>query len=101
MAEVVWTEPALGQLDAIIEFIALDKAGAATRVAQRIFSATDHLESFVRLGRSIPEFPHKDYRQVWLKPCWLYYRIDDETPIILHVRRAEQLFRLEELFIDD
>jgi plasmid stabilization system protein ParE len=101
MAEVIWTEPALGQLEAIVEFIALDKPEAAQRVAQRIFAATDNLESFLRLGRSIPEFSHRDYRQVWMKPCWIYYRIQEDRIVILHVRRAEQLFRPDELLSDD
>ena len=101
MAEVVWAEPALGQLEAIVEFVALDKPEAAKRVAQRVFAATDNLESFVRLGRTIPEFPHKNYRQVWLKPGWIYYRIEDKQVVVLHVRRAEQLFRAEELLSDD
>lgn len=97
MAEVTWTEPALAQLQAILEYIALDKQEAAEAVAKRVFAITDRLASFPKVGRSIPEFPHRDYRQLWAKPCWLYYRIEDGRVIILHVRRAEQLFRTEEL----
>ena len=101
MAEVIWSEPALAQLEAIIEVIALDKPEAAAAVTNRVFAATDNLSSFLRLGRPIPEFPHKNYRQVWIKPCWLYYRIDDERVYVLHVRRAEKMFRLSELLEDD
>lgn len=100
MVEVIWTEPALAQLDAIVAFIALDKPASAEAVVHRIFSATDNLKSFLRLGRPIPEFTHKNYRQVWLKPCWLYYRIEKESVIILHVRRAEQFFQTNDLLID-
>jgi toxin ParE1/3/4 len=32
MAKLIWTEPALAQLDAIAEFIALDKPEAAKAV---------------------------------------------------------------------
>lgn len=66
-----------------------------------MFTATDRLASFPKLGRSIPEFPHKSYRQVWAKPCWIYYRGDDDRSLILHVRRTEQLFRVEELLKED
>lgn len=97
MAEVIWTEPALAQLDAIVQFIALDKPNVAEAVVQRIFRTTDHLESFLRLGRRIPEFAHKNYRQVWIKPCWLYYRIEGKAAVILHVRRAEQLLQIDDL----
>jgi toxin ParE1/3/4 len=97
MAEVIWTEPALAQLQAILEFIALDKLEAAETVAKRVFAITDRLASFPKLGRPIPEFPHRNYRQLWARPCWLYYRIEDGRVIILHVRRSEQLFRTEDL----
>lgn len=100
MAKIAWTEPALAQLESIIDFIALDKPEAARAVAARIFAATDKLERFLRLGRPMPEFPHKSYRQVWIKPCWLYYRLGENAVYILHVRRAEKPFRTEDL-IDD
>jgi plasmid stabilization system protein ParE len=100
MAEVIWTGPALAQLGAIIEFIALDKPEAAEAVVHRVFSATDNLKSFLRLGRMVPEFPHEDYRQVWSKPCWLYYRIESEKAVLLHVRRADHFFHPDELLSD-
>ena len=101
MAEVVWSAPALLQLEAIIEFIALDKPEAAKAVALRIIDKTDHLERFLRLGRPIVEFPRKEYRQMWIKPCWLYYRNDGGNVYILHVRRAEKPLRIDDLIADD
>jgi plasmid stabilization system protein ParE len=101
VAKVIWSEPALAQLESIVDFIALDKPEAARAVATRVFSATDQLESFIRLGRPIQEFDHKNYRQVWVKPCWIYYRTDGESIYILHVRRAEKLLKIEDLIADD
>jgi len=97
MAEVIWSDPATDQLDAIAAYIALDKPDAARGVVRRVFDATDRLEHFKKLGRGVPEFPHPNYRQVWIRPCWIYYRIDGEDVRILHVRRAEQPFRIEDL----
>lgn len=71
MAQIAWAAPALLQLEAIIEFLALDKPKAAKAVALRSIDTTDSLERFLRLGRPIREFPRKNYRQVWSKPCWL------------------------------
>jgi toxin ParE1/3/4 len=101
VAKIVWSTPALLQLEAIIEFIALDKPEAAKAVATRIIDATDHLERFLVLGRPIREFAYKNYRQIWTKPCWLYYRIDDGNVYILHARRAEKQLRVEDLIADD
>jgi toxin ParE1/3/4 len=97
MAKVIWTEPALAQLELIIGYIALDKPEAARAVVGRIFAVTDHIAQFVRMGKPIPGFPHKNYRQVWINPCWLYYRLDQDAVYILHVRRAETLCRVEDL----
>ena len=101
MAKVVWSEPAFAQLESILGYIALDKPDAARAVAVRIFAATDHLEHLLRLGRPIREFEHKHYRHVWIKPCWLYYRIHEDSVFILHVRRAEKPFSIKDLIADD
>lgn len=101
MAKVVWSAPALLQLESIIEFIALDKPEAARAVAARIVATTDRLERFLILGRPIKEFAHKSYRQVWIKPCWLYYRVKEGNVHILHVRRGERPLRIEDLVADD
>jgi len=101
MAKVVWSEPALLQLEAIVGFIALDKPDAAKAVAARIIKITDHLEQFLLLGRPIPGFTYKNFRQVWIKPCWLYYRIGNGDVYILHARRAEKPLRVEDLIVDD
>ncbi len=97
MAGVIWAEPALQQLDAIASYIALDKPEAAQGVVRRIFEATDRLNHFKKIGRKSPEFPHRNYRQVWIHPCWIYYRIDGDTIRILHVRRAERPLNTEDL----
>ncbi len=46
MAEIVWTEPALQQLDAIAEYIALDNPVAARHLVERVFSKVERLQDF-------------------------------------------------------
>jgi toxin ParE1/3/4 len=101
MAKVIWTEAALAQFEAILDFIALDKPEAARAIAARTITALDHLERFVQLGRPIPEFPHEGYHQVWIKPCWLYCRCSGNVVTVLHVRRAEKPLSLEYLLDED
>ena len=50
MAQVIWTEPAPSDLNAIAEYIALDKPSAAASLVQKVFSSTDRLNSFQSLG---------------------------------------------------
>jgi plasmid stabilization system protein ParE len=101
MGKVILTEPALAQFEAIVDFIALDKPEAARVTTTRIFLALDQLGDFAHLGRPIREFPHPGYRQIWIKPCWFYYRLSEGTITILHVRRAEKPLSIEYLLNED
>ena len=40
MARLIWTEPALNDLETIAEYIALDKPDAAKKYVQRVFERT-------------------------------------------------------------
>ena len=44
MAEVIWTEPALQELDAIAEYIVLDNPAAASHLVQDVFDKTERLD---------------------------------------------------------
>ncbi len=46
MAEVIWAEPALQELDAIAEYIALDNPAAASDSVKAVFDKTERLENF-------------------------------------------------------
>lgn len=37
MAEIIWTEPALADLDAIADYISLDNPEAARKLVQNVF----------------------------------------------------------------
>ena len=55
MAEVICTEPALNDLDAIADYVALDDPGAARAVVRRIFAHVDQLASHPDSGSKPPE----------------------------------------------
>ncbi len=101
MAEIIWSHPALAQLEELANYIALDKPAAARAVVRKVFATTSQLEHFQRLGRPIPEFRHRNYGQIWLPPCWIYYRLNEEKVYILHVRRAERPLRTDDFFESD
>ena len=44
MAEIIWAEPALSDLDTIANYIALDNPEAARRLVRKIFEHVGHLE---------------------------------------------------------
>ena len=93
MAEVIWTEPALQELDAIAEYIALDNPTAASRLVEEVFDKTDRLEGFPQSGRIPPELPNSVYREVVVPPCRIFYREDETRVFVLFVMREERLLR--------
>ncbi len=93
MARLIWTEPALSDLDAIADYIALDNPVAAARLVAQVFESVERLERFPKSGKRPPEFPHSPYREVIVSPCRIFYRIEGDTVYLLHVMRAERLLR--------
>lgn len=93
MAEVVWTEPALQDLDAIADYIALDKPEAARKLVQKIFDHVGQLAQFPSSGSIPPELRGMKYRQIVEPPCRIFYRFSNKTVYILHVMRSEMLLK--------
>ena len=90
MAEVIRIEPALPDLDAIADYIALDNPTAARDLVARVFSHVDQLESHPLGGLKLPEFRGWRYRQITEPPCRVIYRHARNLVHIAHVVRAEQ-----------
>ena len=99
MAEVIWTEPALNDLDAIADYIALDNPAAARRLVQKIFRHVGQLADHPRSGSKPPELKDWRYRQIVEPPCRVFYRQEGTRLLILYVMRSERLLRSGRLFI--
>lgn len=93
MAEIVWTDPALDQLEEIAEYIALDNTDAASGLVKAIFSTVEQLALFPGSGHVSPELPNSIYRELYVRPCRIFYRQDDNVIYIVHVMREEQQLR--------
>lgn len=97
MAELIWTEPALSDLDAIADYIALDKPEAARQLVQRVFQRVEQLEAHPESGSRPKELRGSQYRQIIEPPCRIFYRYDGRRVYILFVMRGEMLFRRSKL----
>ena len=89
MAHLIWTEPALDDLDALAGFIALDNPAAAGRLVRTVVESVERLESFPNSGRRPREFPGTLYREIVVPPCRVFYRLSGNTIFIVHVMREE------------
>ena len=97
MARIVWTEPALQDLDEIADYISLDKPAAASKFVHRVFARIEQLASHPKSGVVPAELRGTQYRQLVIPPVRIFYRAQKEVVYIVHVMRGERLFRNKDL----
>ena len=94
MAQVVWTEPAVADLDAIADYIAVDNRAAAAALVRRVLAHVEQLVAFPESGSKPLELGRASrYRQIIEPPCRVFYRFDGASVYILHVMRSQRLLR--------
>ena len=93
MAEIIWTSPALDDINEIAEYIAISNLSAAKKLVQTIFDKVDRLERFPESGKNPLELSKLNYREIIVNPCRIFYKIDGEKVFILHVMRQERDLR--------
>src|SRR5690554_4424067 len=90
MAQIIWTEPALNDIDQIAEYIALSNLQAAQLLVKKVFDKVDRLEDHPMSGKKPLEIKSLEYREVVVNPCRVFYKIISGKVYILHVMRQEQ-----------
>lgn len=94
MAKVIWTEPALSDLNDIAEYIEVSNPAAASKLVRTVFDKVDRLELFPESGRIVEEIKELGYREVIVNPCRIIYKTEKEAAFILHVLRQERDLRM-------
>lgn len=93
MAQIIWSNPALSDLEEIAEYIALDKLSAAQKLVRNIFTTVDRLIEFPESGRFPPEVKGKKHREIIVGPCRIFYRYENNIVYIVYVMRGERKLR--------
>jgi len=93
MAQLIWTEPALLDLDEVADYIALDDPSAASNYVRKVFDRVERLATYPNSGKRPAELPRTSYREVVIPPCRIFYRVEKNQVLILHVMRSERLLR--------
>jgi len=101
MARIIWTEPALLDLDGIADYISLDKPEAARKFVQRVFERIEQLRNHSESGSVPSELKGTPYRQLVIPPVRIFYRAQSEVVYIVYVMRGERLFRNDDLMERD
>lgn len=93
MAQIIWTEPALDNLNEIADYIAVSNIYAAKQLVKNVFNKVQRLEQFPESGRIPAEIDKLTYREVVVNPCRIFYKVERYNVYILHVLRQERDLR--------
>ena len=93
MAEIIWTNPALEDINDIAAYIALSTLLSAKKLVAKIFDKVERLEDFPESGKRPIELSNLNYRELVVNPCRIFYKIDSDKVYILHVMRQERDLR--------
>ena len=97
MARLIWTEPALQDLEQLADYIALDDDSAAKRLVKKVFKQAELLESFPEMCPQPHDLPDTTYRHLIVNPLKIFYRVDTDIVYIVYVMRHEKHFHLSDL----
>jgi toxin ParE1/3/4 len=93
MAQVIWSDSALLELDEIADYIALDKPNSAKNLIKNIFSRIKQLEQFPQLGKKPIEIADLQYLEIVINPCRIFYRYQENEVYIVHIMCSERDLR--------
>ncbi len=99
--KVSWAAVARNDLKQIIEYIAVDSPGNASRILIKIKHKTSDLYTIPERGRVIPELKDQGiqtYRELIVAPWRIIYRITDTTVLVLSVIDSRR--NVEDLLLD-
>ena len=84
--QIIWSEQARDDLQAIILFIAQNNAPVAESFGLRLMSKVDVLAQFPQIGRVVPEENDAAVRELILRPYRIIYKVLAEKEIVAIAR---------------
>jgi toxin ParE1/3/4 len=92
MNRIVWTDPAVSDLDSIHKYIARDSEIYADSVLSEIFDAVDQLIAYAASGRVVPELNEEQTREIIVGSYRVMYETQGDTIHILTVLHGARQF---------
>lgn len=85
MRAIIWTDDAVGHLEAILTYIAAFDPEAGRRLAQCLVDVADSLAEFSDRGREV-DAGLREMTTVW--PYIIRYRVERDRVVILRIRHG-------------
>ena len=95
MISVRWTDQAVGDLEAIRDYIARDSEHYAQLVVDRLIDRIGGIPAFPEAGRVVPELSRTELREVIMGSYRIVYRLHEDAVEILTIFRSSRLMPLQ------
>ncbi len=100
MRKIIWTEPALSDLQGIHDYISKDSEYYASVFIGEILESVEKVTDFPEMGRIVPEYQQNDIREILVQSYRIIYRFEQNQILILTVvhgrRDLTKLMELDE-----
>lgn len=80
--KVVWTDPALAELQEIVTYISRDDPSAAERVGNDIIDHVETLRTFPLIGPTYPRGSRVDKREIVRGNYRIFYRVSEQRKLV-------------------
>jgi toxin ParE1/3/4 len=100
MVEVIWTQPALTDLNNIIEYVSKDSKYYASKLTKAIFELTGKLALYPTIGKPVSELKPSAYKEILFKKYRIIYRIELNNVYIISVHHSSRLLSSNTTFKD-
>jgi toxin ParE1/3/4 len=90
---IVWSDPAVDDLEAAVEFIAKDSGAYARSLAQLAVDAAEALRSFPNRGHRLPDPELARFRELIIGSYRLVYLVERRRVLIVAVLHGHQALR--------
>lgn len=80
--KILISRKVFGAINSIYEYIARDSIKYANITSEKLYINIFYLENFPYMGRYVPEFSNKKYRELIYKSYRIVYNVSEETNII-------------------
>lgn len=90
MAEIVWTEEALDDLEAIGAYFDRTSPQYASVVVSALYTSVEQLTEHPKLGRQVPEVEHESLRELIVENYRVIYQLCEARIEIITVLHSRQ-----------
>jgi toxin ParE1/3/4 len=91
--EIIWSDPAIDDLEAAVEFIARDSPSYAANLAQLTIDAAESLGRFPNRGHKLPDQRLSRYRELIVGSYRLIYLVEAKRVLIVAVLHGHRSLR--------